>query len=135
MAKVKFLLGCHAVQNIYLSIMSDGVDMRQNFVYNIYTQHVQYVKLPMCDDEGYWINIIVFLRMFFKTISFICRCHISISYNMKSYNCSIIYQSMISNTSLWISFQAKMINNDGVVFVIEGSVYSYLLWKKSTDSI
>ena len=73
MAKVIFLLGCHAVQNIYLSIMSDGVDMRQNFVYNIYTQHVQYVKLPMCDDEGYWINIIVFLRMFFKTISFICR--------------------------------------------------------------
>ena len=33
--------------------MSDGVDMRQNFVYNIYTQHVQYVKFPMCDDEGY----------------------------------------------------------------------------------
>ena len=81
MAKVIFLLGCHAVQNIYLTIMSDGVDMRQNFVYNIYTQHVQYVKLPMCDDEGYWINIIVWLRMFCKTISFIRRCHISISYH------------------------------------------------------
>ena len=33
--------------------MSDGVDIRQNFVFNINTQHVQYVKLPMCDDEGY----------------------------------------------------------------------------------
>ena len=33
--------------------MSDGVDMRQNYVYNIYTQYVQYAKLPMCDDEGY----------------------------------------------------------------------------------